>query len=54
MSLSDLQMLSSDQNLSYLLYKRDYTTQRCRDWGTYEPISIMESHKGFELCSNGF
>lgn len=51
---SDLQRLSSEQNPSYLLYKGDYTTQRYRDWGPYEPISIMESHKGFELCSNGF
>ena len=49
----------SDINPGWLGYIRDYTTQlytgiRIGQYeNSYEPISIMEWHKGFEHCSHG-
>ena len=51
--------LSSDQNRGCLLYIGNFTTHyigiiisQYKD--PYQPISLMECHKGFERCSLGF
>ena len=52
--------MSSDQNFGYLLYIGDQKLPSYirimispfRD--PYEPISTMERHKGFEVCSHEY